>query len=147
MSVPTGWNLRIQPAPLLELGVQELRCAFHAVGVRVHDVARKAELFGAKVAKSLNASVTVLAMVENDQNQAEAEHSAERTSRFLKRGGIDHDIRIRVGPIDKTIVQEAGDDHIIVLGVSTRSELTKFIMGSRPIKIIQQASTPVLLVK
>ena len=42
--------------------------------------------------------------------------------------------------------RDGGEDHVIVIGRSNESELKKFFLGSRPIRVIQEARCPVLYV-
>jgi nucleotide-binding universal stress UspA family protein len=100
--------------------------------------------FTARAALALDVPVDVLAVTELRQRRTEAEEWVRRLASILEDRGVETRTLVREGPIVKTIVESAGEDHVVVIGRSHESELRKFILGSRPIRVIQQARCPVL---
>ena len=60
---------------------------------------------------------------------------------------LSYDQKFISGDPVKTFIELAGEDHIIVMGASTRSAFAKFFLGSKPIKTLQKANCPILIVK
>jgi nucleotide-binding universal stress UspA family protein len=100
--------------------------------------------FTARAARALGMSVTVLSVDDLRQTRREAERWVEQLAGMLAARGIDVRPLVRKGKLVKTIVETAGEDHVIVIGRSHEPELKKFFFGSRPIRVIQQARCPVL---
>jgi len=65
----------------------------------------------------------------------------------MSRSGIQYQNIFRVGDPVKMIVKEAGNNHIIVMGSSTKSPITKFFAGSKPLKVMENCQSPILIVK
>ena len=66
---------------------------------------------------------------------------------FLRRTGVDHNVNMVLGNFLSVMNKTAGDDHIIVMGNSTKSPLTKFFKGSKPLKVSEKCNCPALIVK
>jgi nucleotide-binding universal stress UspA family protein len=100
--------------------------------------------FTARAALALDVPVDVLSVTELRQRRGEAEEWVRRLAAILEERGVETRTLVRQGPIVQTIVETAGEDHVIVIGRSNESELRKFFFGSRPIRVIQRARCPVL---
>lgn len=109
--------------------------------------ARKAEEFCVRAARLLKTGVDVLSIYSYPWEEQTAAGVAERTQRVLKHFSIPHTLRIRRGPVSRTILREAEPDHIVVMGSSRRSNLFLFFVGSTPSRIGRQGNNPVLVVK
>jgi len=73
--------------------------------------------------------------------------AADRAKKLMRRMGIQYETHLLKGdPID-VIKKTAGDDHIIVMGASTKNPLIKFFTGSKPLKIMKNCPCPVLIIK
>ena len=57
------------------------------------------------------------------------------------------EFKLVTGSAENKIIEEAGNNHIIVIGQADRNEFKKFIFGSKPIHIAQRADCPILIVK
>jgi nucleotide-binding universal stress UspA family protein len=100
--------------------------------------------FTARVARALKMGVTVLSVDDLRQTRTEAERWVEELAEIFEQQGIDTRTLVRKGNLVKTIVETAGEDHVIVMGKSNVPEIKKFFFGTRPIKVIQEARCPVL---
>jgi nucleotide-binding universal stress UspA family protein len=98
----------------------------------------------ARFARAFGAEVTILSVDDLRQTRAEAERWVAELARIFAERGVEARTVVRRGQIVRTIVEAAGEDHVIVIGRSHESELRKFLFGSRPIRVIQQARCPVL---
>lgn len=109
--------------------------------------ARKAEQFAVRAAKLLKASVDVLSIYNFPWEEAGVKKMTQHTQRLMKRFGIPSTVRVRRGPVARTILREAEPEHIVLMGSSRRSLLSQLFLESTPVKIGRQGSNPVLVVK
>ena len=65
----------------------------------------------------------------------------------MRRMGIDYETHLLTGNLIDIIKKSAGDDHIIVMGSSTKNPLVKFFTGSKPLKVMKDCQCPILIVK
>lgn len=100
--------------------------------------------FAARVAGAAKMAVTVLSVDDLRQTREDAERWVEQLARIFRARGVETQTVVRRGKLVKTIVETAGEDHVIVIGKSNVPEIKKFFFGSRPIKVIQEARCPVL---
>lgn len=108
---------------------------------------KRAVKFGVRVAQAFNISVDILTVSKVDKFGKGYKGAAERAGKLMGKCGIDYQNLYRVGDPTKIIKDEAGDDHIIVMGASSRNPLIKFFKGSKPLKVLEDCHCPVLIVK
>jgi nucleotide-binding universal stress UspA family protein len=73
---------------------------------------------------------------------------AERARSWLTDSGKESQVHIKEGEqADEVIVQEVGDDALVVLGASLRSDLARRLKGSVPMRVMERSRASVLLVK
>jgi len=111
------------------------------------EAARRARHIAGIVAHALRLRVLVLSIAASEQERAAAQAVAEREAGIVARRGIEVQAKSAVGDVVDEICKAAGDDHIIVLGASRQGQVWKYLFGSRPIKVVQRAESPVLVVK
>ena len=51
------------------------------------------------------------------------------------------------GELVNTLIDAAGDDHIIIMGTSSQSPISKFFLGSKPLTIMESCNCPMVIVK
>ncbi len=107
---------------------------------------RRAELFGAKLARFLNSPVLLLSVAKFKSREHMAMEGAERASKFLTKAGVEHTIAVRVGSVVDEIAAHAREDTVVVMGRSQMSELKKLFFGSKPMKVVERVPCPVLIV-
>jgi nucleotide-binding universal stress UspA family protein len=100
--------------------------------------------FTARVAGALKMGVTVLSVDDLRQTREAAERWVAQLARIFESRGVETRTLVRKGRLVRTIVETAGEDHVIVIGLSNVPEIRKFFFGSRPIRVIQDARCPVL---
>ena len=67
-------------------------------------------------------------------------------TRYLTRVNINFNSKLLTGnPVD-IFINEAKDDHIIIMGKAKGKEIVKFFLGSKPIHTVQKSNCPTLLV-
>jgi len=111
------------------------------------EMSRKALLLGARTASFLKAEATLLTVVSNEADIEAREKSLSKAESILQRVEVSYDKKVMVGDPVKTIINEAGEDHIVVMGSSTSSQLSKFFKATKAIKVVQDGNCPVLIAK
>ena len=75
------------------------------------------------------------------------QNMAEYASKFLRKFNIKNKIILEEGnPVD-VIPKKAGNNHILVIGSSSRGPIKTFFQSSTPIKILKKCNCPILVVK
>ena len=108
---------------------------------------KKAVKFGVRVAQAFNIPLDLLTISKKDNFGEGYMQAAARAAKLMRRSGIEAKNVFKVGNLVKTIVEEAGNDHIIIMGASTRSPITKFFKGSKPLNVMESCDCPILIVK
>lgn len=108
---------------------------------------RKAIKFGAQVAHAFDIGVDILTVSKLESFGEGYRNAAEWAGKFLRRAGINYQNIFKVGDPSKVIKEEAGKNHIIVMGASTKSPIAKFFTGSKPLKVMEDCQCPILIVK
>jgi nucleotide-binding universal stress UspA family protein len=108
---------------------------------------KKAVRFGARVAQSFDIGVDILTVSKKEHFGANYKNAAELAGKFMRRCGIDYQNIFKVGDPVQVIKEESKNNHIIVMGASTKSPLVKFFTGSVPLKVMENCNCSVLIVK
>lgn len=108
---------------------------------------KRAVRFGATIAENLGMSVVTLTVSKTTRFGPGYRRAAKAAVRLLTSKGIAHDQHFVTGDPVKTFVDFAGVDHIIVMGASAQSPLKKFFLGSKPIKTLDRANCPIVVVR
>ncbi len=111
------------------------------------ELAERAEIAGAEMARVLGAKVTILSVAEEEERREEALRSARRAEMILAQMGIEAKVKVRVGHPSEEIIAEARDHDIVVMGASGSSAVRKFFLGSVPLKVMEYGECPVLIVR
>lgn len=111
------------------------------------ELAERAEIAGAEMARGLGAKVTILSMAEEEARREEALQAARRAEMILAQMGIEAKLKVRVGHPSEEIIAEARDHDIVVMGASGSSAVKKFFLGSVPLKVMEYGECPVLIVR
>ena len=107
----------------------------------------KAVKFGVRVSQAFEIEVELITVSKTGSFRKGYTHAAENAEKLMRRMGIQYETHLLKGdPID-VIKKTAGDDHIIVMGTSTKNPLVKYFTGSKPLKIMENCPCPVLIVK
>ena len=108
---------------------------------------KKAVKFGVRVAQAFNIEVDIVT-ISNEGGVPENFHSAsKRAEKMMRRTGVKSNIKYIKGDLVKTLVDVAGDNHIIVMGTSSQSALSKFFLGSKPLAVMEACNCPMVIVK
>ncbi|MFQ6611693.1 MAG: universal stress protein [Fidelibacterota bacterium] len=107
----------------------------------------KAVSYGARVARAFDVGVDILTVSKKDHFGPGYRAAAEQAAKFMRRAKIQFESHFKVGDPATVIKAEAGHNHMIVMGSSSRSPLAKFFTGSKPLKVMEDCHCPVLIVK
>jgi nucleotide-binding universal stress UspA family protein len=108
---------------------------------------RRAVKYGVRVAQAFDIGVDLLTVSKQEQFKEGYKNAADHAAKLMRRSGIEAKNVFEVGDPAKTIVDIAGNHHIIIMGASTRSPLKKFFKGSKPLDVMENCSCPILIVK
>ena len=100
-----------------------------------------------RVAQAFKINVDILTVSKVDQFRDGYKGAAERAGKFMRRAGIQYQNIYRVGDPSEIIKKEAGDNHIVIMGASSKNPLMKFFKGSKPLKVMEDCPCPILIVK
>ena len=107
----------------------------------------KAVKYGVRVAQAFNTKVDLLTISSDEHFGDEYRHASARAVKMMRRSGVEAEAHFKVGDPVNSIVETAGQDHIIIMGASTQSPIAKFFMGSKPLNVMRNCNCPVLIVK
>ena len=107
----------------------------------------KAIKYGVRVAQAFNIKVDIVTISVDENFRPDSKLASSRAEKMMRRCGVDAEAFFRVGDPVETIVDFAGNDHIIIMGKSTQSPIAKFFKGSKPLDVMRKCQCPVLVVK
>ncbi len=107
----------------------------------------KAVKYGVRVAQAFGIDVDLVTISRDDHFGEGYKNASARAAKLMRRSGIAAETLFKVGEPVNTIVEIAGNNHIIIMGASTQSPIAKFFMGSKPLNVIEACNCPVLIVK
>jgi len=111
------------------------------------ELSRKALMLGARTAGFLKAEATLLTVVKGESEIESGEACLKKAEKVLEKADIPFEKKVLIGERVETIIKEAGDDHIVVMGSSTSSQLSKFFKATKAVKVVQDGNCPVLIAK
>jgi len=107
----------------------------------------KAVKYGVRVSQAFDVNVDLVTVSRTGTFKSGYHRAVNKAERLLKRMKVPYKTHLLKGdPID-IIKKTAGNDHIIVMGTSTKNPLIKYFRGSKPLKIVKTCPCPVLIVK
>jgi nucleotide-binding universal stress UspA family protein len=111
------------------------------------EVAHKAEYVAIKSAQYFKRKLTLMSVANSNEQRKTIDIHFERMSQIVEKRNVKYSVDIRTGDIVDNIVEAAGDKKIIFLGYSRRNLLSKYIFGSKTLKICKKANAPIFIVK
>ena len=108
---------------------------------------KKALKYGVRVAEAFDLDVNAMTISDSKEFRDDYKQASKWADKFLRRSGVDHEVNLVFGDFITVMNETARDNHIVVMGTSTKSPLTKFFKGSKPLKVSEKCNCPVLIVK
>jgi len=107
---------------------------------------KRAVILSTRISKQFNAEITLLTVSKTSFFGQGYRNAHMWATRYLKRANITFNSKLLTGnPVD-IFINEAKDDHIIIMGKAKGKEIVKFFLGSKPIHTVQKSNCPTLLV-
>ncbi len=103
--------------------------------------------YGARIARAFNFKVAFVTIERDKQVSKSNEDLIKFVSKFLRRCKINFESFLKYGDPKQKIINFAADNHIIIMGASGKSPLTKFFRGSIPLNVMDGCKCPILIVK
>ena len=107
----------------------------------------KAVKFGVRGSQAFDIKVELITVSKTGSFREGYRNAAENAEKLMRRMGIDYETHLLTGDLIEIIKRLAGDNHIIVMGSSTKNPLVKFFTGSKPLKVMKDCQCPILIVK
>jgi len=108
---------------------------------------KRAIIFGAIISRQFDAPIHAITVSKTKKFGKGYRNASRWVQKYLRMQKLPHTISMITGKPADVFLQEAGADHIIIMGKSAGGELKQFIQGSKPIHTAQKAKSPILLVK
>jgi len=108
---------------------------------------RRAVSFAARVANFLQTEIKVVTVSKTKKFGSGYKAAANWAKRYLDKTDVSYTHEFISGDPVKTFVEQAGEDHIIIIGKSRTSPIMNFLRSSKPAETLLAASGPVILVK
>ncbi|MFH1853163.1 MAG: universal stress protein [Candidatus Neomarinimicrobiota bacterium] len=107
----------------------------------------KAVNYGIQIASALGVEADVLTVSKRKKFGPGYLGASERACRYLENAGVSHERQLKIGDPATVIMESAGANDIIVMGVSGQNPFKKFFVGSKPLKVLSEGRGTVLIVK
>ena len=108
---------------------------------------KKALKYGIRVADAFDLDVNAMTTSDSKEFRDNYKKASKWADKFLRRSGVNYKVNLVFGDFLEVMNNTAKDDHIVVMGISTKSPLTKFFKGSKPLKVSEKCNCPALIVK
>ncbi len=111
------------------------------------EAAEHALRFFAPLARAKGCQVTLLGVAEEEAEREAVTSVVERGVSLLAEGGVEAATRIEEGERADTILAASQAYDLVVLGVSGKSHMRRFLVGSVPLKVLERSPASVMIVK
>jgi nucleotide-binding universal stress UspA family protein len=108
---------------------------------------KKALQYGTQLAKVFNMPVDILTVSKRETFGKGYMGAHKKALKMFEDAGIKANSMLKVGdPVD-TIIKSATKYHLIVMGVSQLNPVIQFFKGSKPLNVMRNCNSPILVVK
>jgi len=108
---------------------------------------KKTVKYGVRVAQAFGIGVDILTISTKEEFGEDYKKAAAWAAKLLRRSGIEYKNRFEVGDPSDLIARNAGQNHIVVMGASSRNPLKTLFKGNKPLKVLENCQCPILIVK
>ena len=110
--------------------------------------AEHAVRFIAPLAKAKGCELTALAVAKGEAERAEAERVVDRSSSLFAEAEVKCAVQVVEGGDRAEAILKASEGYdLVVLGVSGKSHMRRFLVGSVPLKVLEHSPGSVMIVK
>ncbi len=107
----------------------------------------KAVKLGVRVAQAFKIEVDLVTIIKEKEISDKYRNASLRAEKMMRRSGVKSKTKFMQGNLVDTLVDVAGENHIIIMGTSSHSPLSKFFLGSKPLDVMESCNCPMLIVK
>ena len=108
---------------------------------------KKAIKYGVRIAQAFGVPIQAITIGQANDIDEVDNKVVSWLNKLLRRVNVSFDHKYLVGDPASIISKEAGDNHIIVMGSSTKNPILKFFAGSKPLEVMKNSNCPILIVK
>ena len=108
---------------------------------------KKVLKYGVRVAQAFNIEVDFLVVSKNKTLSEKNKIVIDYSSKYLRRCNVKFKLLTKIGNPEEKIIKAAGNNHIIIMGVSIKSPIAKFFQSSIPLEVMKSCDCPILIVK
>ena len=109
--------------------------------------AKKAIKFAVRVAQAFNIKVDIVTISNEEKISEKFRTASLHAEKMMRRTGVRSNVKFIKGDLVNTLVNIAGNNHIIIMGTSSQSPLSKFFLGSKPLAVMESCNCPMVIVK
>tara|TARA_A100001037_G_scaffold93901_1_gene85439 strand:+ start:4342 stop:5226 length:885 start_codon:yes stop_codon:yes gene_type:complete len=108
---------------------------------------KNAVKFAIIIAKKLNLDVTLITVSKIKTFKDGYKNAVKNAVKILKKEKINFTQEFVFGDPVSSFVKYANDDHIIIMGDSSKTILKKFLFGSKSLATLKKTNSPILIVR
>ena len=108
---------------------------------------KKVLKYGIRIAKEFSIELTLISIEGSKQFSKKYENLIRYVDKLLRRCKVNYSSLKKDGNLEEEIISAASDKHIIMMGASGSSPITKFFKGSTPLNVMNRCECPILIVK
>jgi len=103
--------------------------------------------FSIIIAKKMNLEITIITVSKIKKFKNGYKNAAKNAAKVLEKEKINFKQEFVFGDPVSSFVKYAGNNHIIVMGDSSKSIISKFFFGSKPLNTLKRTNSPILIVR
>jgi nucleotide-binding universal stress UspA family protein len=108
---------------------------------------KKAVKYSARIAQAFKIGIDLITVSKSNKIHQKNKQALTWAEKFLRRCNIDFKSTLEKGETVEAITRKAGANHIIIMGSSSSGALKTFIAGSKPLRVLKNSNSPILIVK
>jgi len=103
--------------------------------------------YGVRIAQAFNIDLDFITISKEKKLSKEYESVMKYVAKYMRRCKVKYNGLHDTGNPKEKIINAADNNHIIVMGASTKSPIAKFFKGSIPLDVMKSCNCPILIVK
>ena len=108
---------------------------------------QKVVKYGVRISQAFNIPIDLLTVLKPKFSNKSSLKYFYKAEKFFRRIGVKYKPHILTGDPVTLIKETAGDNHIVIMRSSQKNPILKFFKGSKPLKIMEDSSFPILIIK
>ena len=108
---------------------------------------KKAVKYSARIAHAFEIGIELILVNKSNEIHQNNQSALNWAEKFLRRCNINFLVMIERGETVEAITNTASINHIIIMGSSSSGALKTFIAGNKPLRVLKNSQSPILIVK